>query len=132
MSGNNVGDLEKCQDSKINTHSLRFKERLLNVIFYLSASHQRRDVFFIADAKMGNVAYQAYEKKENEEAFAMLECCKDVARKSIFTHEAADFDGSFEADYQSIALPSALLLLVLLLLYSPKYAGPITQEPLKI
>ena len=34
--------------------------------------HQERDAFCIDDAQMGNVAYPAYERKENEKAFAML------------------------------------------------------------
>ena len=38
-----------------------------------------------------------------------------MTRKSIFTHDAVVFD-SFEADYQSKAVPSALLSLVSLML----------------
>lgn len=116
LSCDNVVDMEKCKDSKINTYSLTFKERSLNVFFYLSAHHQRRDVFFIADAKKSNVAYQADEKKENE-GFAMLKCWLAIA--------------SFEADCQSVAVRSSLLLLVWLLLYGPKYRGPSEHKIIK-
>ena len=56
--------------------------------------HQRRDIFYIAGAEMGNAVHQPYEKKEIEKVFAILKCCKET-RKFILTHEAAAFDGSF-------------------------------------
>ena len=126
-----VDDVQKCLDSKSNIHSSRFKERLLNAIPYLSAHHQGRDVYFVADAEMGNIVHQAYEKKENKEAYAMLKCCKDT-RNSIFNHKAEPFDGRFSVGCQRKSVPSALLSLVSLLLYGPKYTGPITQETLTI
>ena len=95
-------DMEKHQYLKINTHSSRFDECLLNAIRYISANHQER-------------ALRILREKEKEEAFAMLKCCKDTG-KSVFTHEAAAFDGSFEAGCQSNAVPHALLSLVSLLL----------------
>ena len=128
-SGENVA--QNKLDSKSNIHSSRFKERLLNAIPYLSAYHQGRDVFFIADAEMGSIVYQAYEKRENEEAFAMLKCCKDV-RQSVFTYDSEVFEGTFEVGCQQKSVPSALLSLVSLLLYGPKYTGSITQECLTI
>lgn len=100
--GENMTNMEKHQYLKINTHSSRFDECLLNAIRYISANHQER-------------ALRILREKEKEEAFAMLKCCKDTG-KSVFTHEAAAFDGSFEAGCQSNAVPYALLSLVSLLL----------------
>lgn len=111
LSCDNVIDMEKCKDSKINTYSLTFKERS-----YLSAHHQRRDVFFIADAEKSNVAYQPDEKKGNE-GFALLKCWLTIA--------------SYEADCQSVAVRSSLLLLVWLLLYGPKYRDPSEHKIIK-
>ena len=120
------------QDSKSSTvHSSRFKDRLLSAIPYLSAHQQGRDVYFIADAEMGTIVHQAYEKKEDEEAYAMLKCCKD-ARSSVFNHETEPFDGQFSLGCQRQSVPSSLLSLVSLLLYGPKYTGPVTQETLTI
>ena len=93
-SGGNAISEPKGQDSKSNIHSSRFKDRLLSAIPYLSAHHQGRDVYFIADAEMSSIVHQAYERKENEEAYAMLKCCKD-ARNSVFNHKAESFDGHF-------------------------------------
>ena len=99
-------------DSKSKIHSSRFKERLLNAIPYLSAHQQGRDIFFIADAEMGSIVYQAYEKKENEDVFAMLKCSKDT-RQSVFSHEAEGFEGTFRVGCQQKSVHSVLLYLFL-------------------
>lgn len=78
---------------------------------------------------MDNVVYQVYEKKENEEAFAVLKCCQNT-KKSIFTYEVAALEGSF--DCQGKAVLFALHSLVSLLLHGLKDTGSITLVTLTI
>ena len=49
--------------------------------------------------------------------------------RTDFIHDTVVFDKSFKSDYQSEAVSSALPS-VSLLLYDPKYTGPIKEETL--
>ena len=46
LSCDNVIDMEKCKDSKINTYSLTFKERSLNVFFFIFLRITREEMYF--------------------------------------------------------------------------------------
>ena len=118
-------------DSKSPIHSTRFKDRILKALPYLSAHHQGRDIFFTSEAEMGSVVYTAYESNEEDEVFTLLKCCK-ATRKGMFSHHVPFFTGNFDIDCQSKAIPQSLISTISLLLYGPRYSGPVTQEVLTI
>ena len=52
--------------------------------------------------------------------------------ETVFNHKAESFDGHFTLGCQRKSVPSSLLSLISLLLYGPKYTGPVTQQTLTI
>ena len=80
---------------------------------------------------MGHVVSKVYEKSDDGDAYAMIKCCKTV-RNYVLDHETDEFDGNFSERSQIDSVPDALVSLVSLLLYGPKYKGTVTQEVLTI
>ena len=50
----------------------------------------------------------------------------------MFSHHVPFFTGNFDIDCQRKAIPQSLISTTSLLLYGPRYSGPVTQEILTI
>ena len=125
-------DLKKRFDTELNqlhkslpteTHSARFKNKLLSHFPNLESHSVGRDVLLVAKDSMRKLLRRLCELEDVGEE-AVLSRAANIVRKDISETKCPPFSGSFPDECQQNSVPQSLLTLIRLILY-----GTVTEEP---